>query len=210
MLAFAWYHFFFGLITIDNDSSIIRLVHYTTQEYVVRTREGWFYNAHTEIAKPCVTCLSFGVFEAGYCPTGDSLRTRLRTTVLYGYAAENWGYHARYSLIEGNILIFVLIQNVSKVSACSQAMVYKGSEYTFQQATKMTGLHLAAYFGLERTTSKLLERNAVVDSQDKDGRTPLSWAARDGDNVVVELLLENKSETESSDSEYTQTLPSGR
>ncbi|OGE51146.1 hypothetical protein PENARI_c014G04480 [Penicillium arizonense] len=72
----------------------------------------------------------------------------------------------------------------------------------------MTGLHLAAYFGLERTTSKLLERNAVVDSQDEDGRTPLSWAARDGDNVVVELLLENKTEMESSDSEYTQTLPS--
>jgi ankyrin repeat protein len=113
-------------------------------------------------------------------------------------------------LIEGNILILVLIQNVPNVSACSQAMVCKGSEYTFQQATKMTGLHLAAYFGLERTTSKLLERNAVVDSQDEDGRTRLSWAARDGDNVVVELLLENKTEMESSNSEYTQTLPSGR
>lgn len=31
-----------GLVTVDEESGIIRLVHYTTQEYFKRTRERWF------------------------------------------------------------------------------------------------------------------------------------------------------------------------
>ncbi|CAG8882582.1 unnamed protein product [Penicillium egyptiacum] len=103
-----------GLITIDDESTIIRLVHHTTQEYFARTRQDWFSTAHTEIAKSCVTCLSFDVFEAGCCPTDGSLLARLRTTVLYGYAAKNWGYHARYSLSLDDALILDLLQNTFK------------------------------------------------------------------------------------------------
>jgi hypothetical protein len=31
-----------GLVTIDEESGIIRLVHYTTQEYFERTQRQWF------------------------------------------------------------------------------------------------------------------------------------------------------------------------
>ena len=36
-----------GLVTVDEESGIIRLVHYPTQEYFKRTRERWFPNAET-------------------------------------------------------------------------------------------------------------------------------------------------------------------
>ncbi|KAF7515244.1 hypothetical protein PCG10_003552 [Penicillium crustosum] len=189
-----------GLVTIDDESTIIRLVHHTTQEYFMRSREDWFSNAHTEIAESCVTCLSFDVFEAGYCASHDSLRARLGTTVLYGYAAKNWGHHARCSLNEDEGLIMNLLQNTSKVSACSQAMVYDGSWYGFDNTiTKMTGLHLVAYFGIGKFTSKMLERNAAVDPLDSYSRTPLSWAAENGHDGVVKLLLERNSAVDSLD-----------
>ncbi|KAJ5177143.1 uncharacterized protein N7482_003020 [Penicillium canariense] len=191
-----------GLITIDDESSIIRLVHYTTQEYFARTREDWVSNAHTEIAKSCVTCLSFDVFEAGYCSTIYDLDERLSSTVLYGYAVENWGYHARCSLIEDDKLILDLLQNTSKVSACSQAMVYIRDWDYFEPErfeTKMTGLHLAAYFGLRTSTSNMLEQNADAEASDVNSQTPLSWAADHGHYTVVKLLLERNAVVETSD-----------
>jgi hypothetical protein len=189
-----------GLITIDDESTIIRLVHHTTQEYFTRTRVDWFFDVHTEIAESCVTYLLFDVFEAGYCTSHGSLLARLETSVLYGYAAKNWGHHARYSLCEDDELVLNLLQNTSKTSACSQAMIYDGSWYGFDNTiTKMTGLHLAAYFGIERFTSKMLERNAAFNSLDIYGRSPLSWAAGNGHSAVVKLLLERNAASDSLD-----------
>lgn len=47
-----------GLVTIDKGNGIIRLVHYTTQEYFERTQNHWFPDAEADITKICVTYLS--------------------------------------------------------------------------------------------------------------------------------------------------------
>ena len=36
-----------GLVTVDEESNIIRLVHYTTQEYFERTQAHWFPESET-------------------------------------------------------------------------------------------------------------------------------------------------------------------
>ncbi|BCR83240.1 ankyrin repeat domain-containing protein [Aspergillus chevalieri] len=194
-----------GLVIVDKESDIIRLVHYTTQEYFERTWEYCFPNAHINMMKARVTYLLFEVFKAGYCPTQDALRERLQSHVLYGYASQNWGYHAGKFLIEGERLILNLLEDTAKVFACSQAMLYQGSWSIFVTETKMTGLHLAAYFELWKPASILLEKNASTESGDKYGRTPLSWAAGNGYEAVVKLLLEKNANIESKD-EYCHTL----
>jgi ankyrin repeat protein len=45
----------------------------------------------------------------------------------------------------------------------------------------------------------LLEKGADVDSKDMGGRTPLSWAARNGHEAVVTLLLEKGADVHSKD-----------
>ena len=40
-----------GLVTVDEESGIIRLVHYTTQEYFERTQKDWFLDAETNITR---------------------------------------------------------------------------------------------------------------------------------------------------------------
>ncbi len=50
-----------GLVTVDEESGIIRLVHYTTQKYLERTRKKWFPDAESVITATCVAYLSFNV-----------------------------------------------------------------------------------------------------------------------------------------------------
>jgi hypothetical protein len=57
-----------GLVTVDEESKIIRLVHYTAQEYFERTQEMWFPNIEANIATICLTYLSFNEFESGILP----------------------------------------------------------------------------------------------------------------------------------------------
>jgi ankyrin repeat protein len=44
-----------------------------------------------------------------------------------------------------------------------------------------------------------------MDLKDSYGRTPLSWAARNGHEAVVKLLLEKGAELETKDVYYDQT-----
>jgi Ankyrin repeats (3 copies) len=192
-----------GLVTVDMESDIIRLVHYTTQEYFEQTAETWFPHAQTEITKICVTYLSFDVFNTGSSLTHQDFETRIQSYVLYCYAAHNWGHHACKSLIEGEKLILDLLESTTKVSACSQAMIY--DEYDDNHDTQMTGVHLAAYFGLVTSLSTLLERQCDINLKDKNGQTPLSWAARNGHEAVVKLLLDRSADVESRDDEDGRT-----
>jgi hypothetical protein len=81
-----------GLATVDIKSDIIRLVHYTTQEYLTQTREQWFPNAESIIATACVNCLSFDSFSSGACIYYSDLDRRLQRFPFYNYAARNWGF----------------------------------------------------------------------------------------------------------------------
>ncbi|KLJ13093.1 hypothetical protein EMPG_11959 [Blastomyces silverae] len=187
-----------GLVVIAGDKGgTIRLFHYTTQKFFERHWKNWFPNAHTDITKACVTYLSFKVVESGYGPRQWGLPERLQLKPFYSYAARNWAYHASESSIQGESLISDLLHSSSTVSACSQAMVYNGYS-TYE--TKMTGMHLAAYFGLEKCISALLEGNANIEARDRPGgQTPLSLAARKGHVQIVKLLLDKNANIEHRD-----------
>ncbi|KAI9782389.1 MAG: hypothetical protein M1839_005262 [Geoglossum umbratile] len=196
-----------GLVTVDEESDIIRLVHYTTQEYFERTWTSWFPGAQIDITNVCVTYLSFNVFETGFCESDGEFEARLQTNILYDYAARNWGYHAHTALIKED-LILNLLESRAKVSAASQAMMASGrySSYSQRMERQMTGVHIAAYFGLVGTIIGLLKNGHNPDLQDSYGRTPLSWAAEKGHETVVKLLLATEQvDLDSKDSSYGQT-----
>jgi len=56
-----------GLVAIDRESNIVRLVHYTTQEYFEQTQKRWFLHAETNITITCVRYLSFSALKSGFC-----------------------------------------------------------------------------------------------------------------------------------------------
>jgi hypothetical protein len=197
-----------GLVTIDEGTRVIRLVHYTTQEYFEWTQGKWFPNAETDITTICVTYLSFHVFESGFCQSDTEFEERLWLNQLYDYAAHNWGKHARESLTLCQQAICFL-ESEPKIEAASQALLAvkrypEHSTYSQNFPRQMTGLHLAAYFGLKEAIA-LLENGHDLNSKDSDGQTPLSWAAQNGHEAVVRLLLEKSAELETKDNHYGQT-----
>ena len=187
-----------GLVTIDDESNIIRLVHYTTQEYFKRIRESWNPRAQQEIALACLTYLSFDSFRSGSCPNDKEFESRLEKNVFLDYASRYWGQYIRTVQEQVYELASLFLQDITLVSCAVQTMSISGSKYGgYSQSfpRQATGLHLTASFGLLYLSERLLleiSRNIDVtaDSKDEDGRTPLWWAAAGGHEAVVKLLVE--------------------
>ncbi|KAM0252823.1 hypothetical protein ACHAQJ_007562 [Trichoderma viride] len=179
-----------GLVTSDEESDIIRLVHYTTQEYFERTQKHWFPTAQTEIATICVAYLSFNAFETGFCEIDQEFEERLQSFPFYSYAARNWGHHAPKDEASQETIRF--LENKAKVEASSQALIATEmffSYYCQSFPNKMTGLHLAAFFGVSKATETLLELGHSPNVEDTWGRRPLHYAAENGYEAIVKLLL---------------------
>lgn len=140
-----------GLVTVDERTQIIRLVHYTTQEYFERTQSIWFPDGESDITNVCITYLSFEVFKVGRCWGHVEFEDRLSSYPLYDYASHYWGEHARSTTnyrYRGTFL-----ENQSQVEAAAQGLYARrtllgGSGYSRSMRRHMTGLHLVAFFGL--------------------------------------------------------------
>jgi ankyrin repeat protein len=183
-----------GLVTIDQQSDIIRLVHYTAQEYFERNQNSWFPNAHNDITMTCVTYLSFDAFETGFCLADRDFGERLYLNPLYLYAAENWGRHAHVASQEVDPLIMSFLDSAAKVSASSQSLMASyhsslRSGYGLLRPRGVEGVHLCAYFGLERVMTLLLKSSHTLFLRNTHDRTPLAWAAEQGHEPIVKLLL---------------------
>ncbi|KAI9783788.1 MAG: hypothetical protein M1839_003124 [Geoglossum umbratile] len=182
-----------GLVIIDRESNIIRLVHYTTQAYFERCRDQRFPDGQKIIAMTCVIYISMNTFAEGYCPTDEILETRLQQNALFSYAAQNWGIHACGTAEQTvhDLALKFLLDN-SKVLSSSQVLLipeHRYSKYSQSPPKRFSGISLAACFGLTDTMVRLLLGNGTdPDFKDDYGRTPVSWAAARGHKAVVELL----------------------
>jgi hypothetical protein len=187
-----------GLVTIDQESNIIRLVHYTTQEYFEHVRMAQFPRAQISIAVTCLTYVSFNVFAEGCCNSDQEIEVRLREYPLLGYAAQHWGDHARGPPEEEiKELAVKFLEHNSKLMCSNQVMhlsEYRYSGYSQLFSNDVTGLQIATSFGLKEIVRLLLEAKADVNVRDNDGRTALYIAASNGHEAVVKLLLEAKAD----------------
>ena len=182
-----------GLVTVDKKSDIIRLAHYTTQEYFERTRTSWFPNAHRDITTSCVTYLSFNIFRTGFCETDHMFEERLRLNPFYDYAAHNWGHHAAKDMTASQEVVSFL-ESKAKVEASSQVLMVAREfsshlDYSQEAPRNITALHLTGYFGVSKAIDALLRLRYSPDLKDTYSRTPLWYAAQNGHDVVVKLLL---------------------
>ncbi|ESU15233.1 hypothetical protein FGSG_08155 [Fusarium graminearum PH-1] len=211
-----------GLVVADKKSNIVRLAHYTTQQYFERTKGDWFPNAETDITVACVTYLSYKITSK--IPTKSGLRAyrSFESILLFEYIATNWGHHGRVSkTTRKELMEFLLIDQPMKRAAevliaarggSSSSLLNKnnlpkrhGRVYSSMScyppiggAKGMEGIHLAAYFGMTEAVSALLGNDKDVNLTDYVfGRTPLIWAAMNGYTATVEVLLEHGADANS-------------
>jgi hypothetical protein len=189
-----------GPVAVDDESNIIRLVYYTTQEYFERIQENWNPQAQHEIAVVCLTYLSFNNFRSGSCPNDEEFESRLEKNVFLDYASRYWGQHIRTVQKESYELASCFLQDSTLVSCAVQTTSVSGFRwggYSQSFPRQATGLYLTAGFGLLYVSERLLSeinRNIYVaaDSKDNYGQTPLWRAAERGHEAVVKLLVERE------------------
>ncbi|PSN59030.1 hypothetical protein BS50DRAFT_661069, partial [Corynespora cassiicola Philippines] len=185
-----------GLVTVDEESNVIRLVHYTTQDYLEGIRETWNPEAQHEIAATCLTYLCFNKFTSGSCRSDAELESRLKQDLFLDYSAQHWGQHAATVQEEVSGLAMHLLKHDRLVDCAvqtAQVTSYKWGGYSQSFPQQVTGLHVAASFGLVKLSKQLLswmakESTVLADSKDNRSRTPLSLAAWGGHEAVVEML----------------------
>lgn len=153
------------LVIVDKASGIIRLVHYTAQDFFNKTQEQVFSGDERGITSICLKYLSFEGLS-GFCNSDDEYESRLRRNPFYSYAAQNWGHHALNS-DTSQILdrILQLLGDSTKVEAMSQTIFSGSQEIVFETRypgysqlfpRQVHSLHLAAYFGLKEPVQYLI------------------------------------------------------
>lgn len=184
-----------GLVTIEKESNIIRLVHFTTQEYLERTRINHFHTAEIDIAMSCLTYLSFdGYIELAYMRFKRDLsrdRYALLSYVTTYWVAHILGEPEKDPQIQR--LALQLLENNRKVTLLHGIQRSLRSRLDAHPYPKhvVEGLSLAASCGLITITALLLDRGAHIENTSlQNGERPLHRAARYGHGAVVKLLLE--------------------
>jgi ankyrin repeat protein len=192
-----------GLLTIDDESSLVRLVHYTAQDYFENRWREWFPNAEIQISRACVSYLSYRAFDQ-LCPSADEVEQRVAQHVFYRYAALNWGYHVQSAAVQTEEFVIRFLTSKEKTSSAYQ-VIHRSKQEEKQQQNEISGIHLAAYFGLKDAIAQLLALGHAIDQKDGWQRTALSYAAECGHEEVVRYLVEER-QVEMNSGDHTDTM----
>lgn len=187
-----------GLVVIDPESAIIRLVHYTTQEYFERIQDSWNPDAQLLVASTCITYLSFSVFRYGSCVSDEEFERRLQENELFEYAVRYWGEHASTAQDSLCTQACSFLSDNKLVLSATQGLLipeYKYANYSQGYPKETTGLHLAARFGLATISEAVLSIQAddipnALGKRDSRGQNILHIAVDGGHYEMVKLLLE--------------------
>ena len=141
-----------GLVVVDDQSSAVKLVHYTTQEYFEQHGESLLPGALQTIAESCLTYLLYDEFAIGwlykqeneldsvstvvdnddttiipffkYSRFPEAMRSRLRNHPFYTYAAQYWAMHATDGgQYRAEKLLLEFVRDDTKVSSAAQVLM---------------------------------------------------------------------------------------
>jgi len=185
-----------GLLTLEASTSTVRLVHFTLQEHL-SSDPTLFHDPHPTIAEACLTYLNFGSVR-DLAPT---LHSAPSIMPLLTYASVYWGEHTRKGMTENvKMRALGLLDRFDEhivakllLLECEESHYWGPGLNGRVQPRGFTGLHVVAYLGIVEVTAAVLEMKELdVNASDCSGITALTWAAYEGHEEVVKMLLEDK------------------
>lgn len=189
-----------GLLGVDAVSGSVRFVHRTAKEYLDGSAARVFFpTAQKDIAEACLSAISPDEI-VDECYNTDVGPSRILKKGFLDYAAAYWGHHAR-EVDEEEQTIQVLIKTfLNKLLWRRPPLDYaKGKADGMpsdlgigKYPNDWSGLHFLAFFGVPGKARRLLEQGAKINDQENAlGVTPLHCAVYQGNDEMVEFLLEN-------------------
>lgn len=164
-----------GLVVVDDVSQVVRLIHYTTQEFMEGLGTKWLTLDEVDIGKACL----------------EYLRLRGNAWPFLSYAVENWIWHLSASHDYADTADFI-------VDCLHSSSVWRFPEGDGKH-TPPTGnaLHVLAAFEGYDIATKYMDKfgcdaiRTLINEPDNNGRTPLMIAVRERATKVVSFLLEH-------------------
>ena len=179
-----------GLVVVEKETSTVRLIHFTLQEYL-RAHPELFGSAHSTIAE---TCLSYPNSRQ-IVALPPIYFSHLQDTPFLEYSSVYWGMHAKKDLSNcAKLLALKLFDDYSNHVSVKILLLAQKNWYSFgihsEEPYLFSGLHCASLFGIDKIAAELVEvEGCDINQIDGEGNTPLSWAAWNGHEGVVKIQL---------------------
>ena len=137
-----------GLIMVDKEASIVRLIHHTVQEYLCSHPGGFFSKPYSILAETCLTYLSSQQIKN----LGSHSLPDHQSMAFLKYSSRYWGTHARRELSNyaRTLALELLGQYEDHVAAVSLVKQVLQPSYTGDIGTSphFSVLHCASFFGI--------------------------------------------------------------
>lgn len=191
-----------GIVTVEKESTVIRLVHYTAEEYFGRRRDFLFPEGRVGLAGACIKYLSLKDFPDA-CESDRDMLLRLQSYPLLHYSGLHWGNHARGDFEQtymDQLTSFLNDSATTKVAIQVQYIPkHRYSSWSQWYPRNVPAIVVAASFGLHHIVTILLKSGTTIGATGTDGRTALIAAAKGGHSLVVSQLIEYGADVEAQD-----------
>jgi len=176
-----------GLVTIDENTSTVRLLHLTLQEHL-GVSPTIFETPQSLMAEICLTYLDSPSVQR----PRPNLHKALEESPFLEYATRFWGTHAAREVTEQvkSRALRLLDGYENHVSVAIFWRERIRESYSEWDVHGISGLHCIAFWGIVEIAIAMLEKKKWdVNGRDSKGDTPLMWAVRYSNDRVVEELL---------------------
>jgi len=216
-----------GLITIDDDAGIVRFTHFTVQEFL-NTHYRKNLLSTVELAKACLTYLTYDIFESGPCPDEASFEQRKHDYRLSLYAAEFWGGYTKGEG-EGDKVILDCLRRLlgspKKLAALRQFQLLAPRPWwdfneifglSYSQLNSWRPIHSIAREGLSTLCKSIpvlngfqgleFDGGTLSSREDYLGTTPLLEAAKNGHLEMAIELIKTRADVGAQDNDGRMAL----
>lgn len=193
-------------VTSSSQTSVVQFIHQSVKDFFVdkgllvldsspETVDEAIGRAHFSLSRTCIRYLLMEEIGQSKSINGEDMENQFP---FISYAAITWTAHAHQSDIRGVcqddllplfhwpssdlLAIWVRVLNL---------VVTNGHD---RQPKESSLVQVAARYGISGALSAILQHTSQIttnlNSQDEDGRSPLSWAAEYGHDSIVKLLLD--------------------
>ncbi|KAJ7436966.1 hypothetical protein B0H11DRAFT_2362535 [Mycena galericulata] len=191
-----------GLVIVDKESSVVRLVHYTTQEYLDEIQAEKFPGAQTEIACTLLTFLAFDGYP-------DSSWESENLPPLVEYSQQCLAHAAGYPEVQlREMLLRFLGHAFQWMQAMNQGMweyewKWNSPPWNYSHQLQPSALWIAAAANLVETTKGLLEGDSLLQHLKEPEIIVASYY---GHLKIVCILLEKGANVNAAGGRYGSSL----